>query len=163
MNQEEKEIVRQNLLRIDGDKYNKPRRPTCQGCSRCCNRVISTTKAEIKAVENYLKEHPEIRNKIIAILKMVPETADVCPFLDLSVEGPERCMLYKSSVRFYICTIFSCCFGSSYPEQMEEWAEEHKHSQDPTIACDLRFQFFGAKKNMAPEAETREKIYSSLF
>ena len=165
MDNKKEMIVRENLERIGIDKYSKPRHPTCQGCSRCCDRVISTTQAEIRAVDDYLDQHPEVKGKIVDILKMVPENADVCPFLDLTLESSKRCMLYDTDVRFHMCRIFSCYFGSSYPEEKEEWAEKCKGGEnpDPLFSCDLRYHFFGATKDTAHEAELRAKIPWNLF
>ncbi len=158
-----KRQVRKNLKRITDEKYRKPRTCNCQKCSRCCDRVIAVTATEVTSVERYLKGHPQLVKKIKNILRWVPENEDVCPFLDLTADNNNRCLLYTTHVRFYICRIFSCYYGSSYGEDMENWREECKHTDDPAYNLDLRYHFFGAKKDWAERYEAKASVFSDLF
>ena len=158
-----KRQVRKNLERITDEKHRKPGKCNCQKCSRCCDRVIAVRDSEVKAVEKYLKDNPQLVKKIKNILRWVPENEDVCPFLDLTVDNNNRCLLYSTTVRFYICKIFSCYVGSSYGEDMENWREECKHSDDPAYNLDLRHHFFGAKENWANRYEAKASIFTDLF
>ena len=158
-----KQLIRNNIAKINETKYRKPRLCNCQKCSGCCDRVIAVTATEVSRVEKYLKRHPQIKKKIRNILRWVPEYEDLCPFLDLTAENNHRCLLYASDVRFHICKIFSCYYGSSYGEDLEDWREECKNSDDPAYNLDLRHHFFGAKEDWVRRYEAKASVFSDLF
>ena len=156
-----KTIIARNIANFER-KHCKPHAP-CQCCSRCCDRVICATQDEIEAVKKYLKRHHALEKKIIRILKLVPQDADVCPFLNLTTKSEHRCLLYNTEVRFHICKIFSCDYSSNFIHKKEKWislAEGKGHPVDP---YDLRYTFFGAKENWVPIITYKSKVYSDIW
>ena len=155
-------LITENIERIL-DKYGKPRCPECQRCSRCCDRVIATTQGEIENEKAYLERHPELKAKIRKILAYVPDDVDMCPFLDPTIKSNNRCLLYNTDVRFYVCKIFSCGMVSDYLDNKENWTTEANLKGDPVINCDLRFTFFGAKEDWVTRVESRVRSFMDFF
>ena len=155
------EIVKKNIEQFE-DKDGKPHAP-CRCCSKCCDRVICVTQDEIQMVKKYLQEHPDLEKRIRDILKMVPQNADICPFLDPTTTSTHRCLLYDTPVRFHICVIFSCDYNSDYAYKKEIWLKMNDELGNPVENIDLRATFFDGEEDWAPDVVRRAKAYRDIF
>lgn len=80
---------------------NIPAHTNCKNCGDCCG-VIPANTAEMLAIREYLKDHPEAQRLAIAQSNWLEQ----CPFRDT---GAKKCAIYP--VRPLICRLYGVTGG----------------------------------------------------
>lgn len=76
----------------------------CSRCGCCCSNFIPMTDAELKQLQQYVKDNPDIE---IQIKNIGGKFLFMCPFLIFNNESREtRCSIYEQ--RPMICRLFKC-------------------------------------------------------
>lgn len=76
----------------------------CSRCGACCTPFLPMTKSEVKAVKEYLKKNPQIRERALNQPFFKGNNVYVrCCFYD---DEKKECMIYP--VRPFICRAYKC-------------------------------------------------------
>ena len=76
----------------------------CSRCGACCTPFLPMTKSEVKAVKEYLKKNPQIRERALNQPFFKGNNVYVrCCFYD---DDKKECMIYP--VRPFICRAYKC-------------------------------------------------------
>lgn len=76
----------------------------CSRCGACCTPFLPMTKSEVKAVKEYLKKNPQIRERALNQPFFKGNNVYVrCCFYD---DDKKECMIYP--VRPFICKAYKC-------------------------------------------------------
>ena len=128
---------------------NHPKPQTkCLKCSRCCARVLPMQPSELEAAAEYLLKHPELIEKMKEIRKKVGSSF-YCPFLDLTTDSDERCIIYNTPIKFKICSLFQC-WGDGNNAAIHEWILSClKTEDDLVIMVDLLHMLMGDPEDKA--------------
>jgi Fe-S-cluster containining protein len=78
-----------------------PAHTTCRNCGQCCG-VIPASKAELTAIQQFVKDHPHIKQRLAS----VGDEPLQCPFRDSEAE---KCLIYP--VRPVVCRLMGVCNG----------------------------------------------------
>ena len=151
-------MIPEDLMRIMNS--GEPKSQTeCLKCSRCCARVLPMQPSELEAAVKYLIEHPELLEKMKAIRKEV-SSSFFCPFLDLTTDKDERCIIYNTPIKFKVCSLFQC-WGDGNDEAIHEWVLSCLSTEDDlVIMVDLLHMICGDPEDKAPKFdEALAKLY----
>ena len=85
-----------NINKVEDFTCNKK----CSGCGNCCTDFLPMSKSDVKRIQRYLKEHPEIKEQV----HIDGNNMHIkCAFRD---EINKKCLIYP--VRPFVCKQFIC-------------------------------------------------------
>ena len=89
----------------------------CSCCGQCCGDILHLSRAEIKRIDNYLKQH-----KVEATPRCILVDYDnTCPFRD---NKEKKCKIYE--VRPEICRVYMCNKSAKEAYEKREFTNKGK-------------------------------------